>query len=120
MYSSLSSGFPVHRLIDVILNPDIAPQKICSVQPLGVMQNAAFLIDIDIVDFDDIKADDLGSWKATGNKKNYFRVTSSGAVKYLTAKSVGSVSTDYLLLTRRYFLHLTYNRFHRLIADVQG
>ena len=103
-----------------MLNPDVAPDKICSVQPLGVMQNAAFLIDIDTVDFDDIKADDLGSWKATGNKKSFFHVTSSGVVKYLLSKPVGSVSTDYLLLTRRYFVHLTYDRFHHLIADIQG
>ena len=119
IYSSLCSGFPVHKLIDVILNPDIGPDKTCSVQPLGVMQNAAFLIDIDTVEFDDIKADDLGSWKATGNKKCYFRVL-SGAVKYLTTKPVGSMTTDYLLPTRRYFVHLTYDRFHRLIADIQG
>ena len=83
------------------------------------MQNAAFLIDIDVVEFDDIKADDLGSWKATGNK-SFFRVTSSGAVKYLASKPVGSVSTGYLILTRRYFVHLTYDRFHRLIGDIQG
>ena len=84
------------------------------------MPNEAFLIDIQTVEtvaFDDIKADDLGSWKATGNKKH---VTSSGAVKYPLSKPVGSVSTDYLLLTRRYFVHLTYDRFHRLIADIQG
>ena len=116
----MHSGLPVHRLIDVILNPDIAPEKICSVQPLGVMQNAAFLIDIDMVEFDDVKADDLGSWKATGNKKSFFRVTSAGAVKYLAAKHIGTVSTEYLLLTRRYFVHLTYDRYHRLIADIQG
>ena len=114
----MCSGFPVRRLIDIILNPDITPEKICSVQPLGVMQNAAFLIDIDIVEFDDIKADDLGSWKATGNKKTFFRMTSSGRVKYLATKPVGSASTEYLLLTRQYFVHLTYDRFHRLIADI--
>ena len=80
------------------------------------MQNAAFLIDIDVVEFDDIKADDLGSWK----EEELFQVTSSGAVKYLASKPVGSVSTGYLLLTRRYFVHLTYDTFHRLIADIQG
>ena len=36
------------------------------------MQNAAFLIDIDVVEFDNIKADDLGSWKAIGNEKSFF------------------------------------------------
>ena len=92
----MRSGFPVHRLIDVILNPDIAPEKICSVQPLGVMQNAAFLIDIDMVEFNDVKADNLGSWKATCNKKSFLRVTSAGAVKYLAAKPIGTVSTKYV------------------------
>ena len=38
----------------------------------GVMQNAAFLIDIDMVGFNDGKADNLGSWKARGNKKSFF------------------------------------------------
>ena len=89
----------MHQLIDAMLNPNVAPDKICSVQPLGVMQNAAFLIDINIVAFDDIKADDLGSWKATGNKKSFFHATSSGAVKYLLYKPISSVFTDYLLLT---------------------
>ena len=84
------------------------------------MHNAAFLIDIYMVEFDDVKADDFGSWKATGNKKSFFRVTSAGVVKYLAAKPIGIVSTEYLLLTQQYIVHLTYDRFHCLIADIQG
>ena len=41
----------------------------------GDHAKCSILIDVDIVEFDDIKADDLGSWKATGNKKTFFRVT---------------------------------------------
>jgi len=53
---------------------------VCTVQPLGVSQNAVFLIDIDIINFEDLKVDDLGLWKGTGTKKTYFRVLPSGAI----------------------------------------
>jgi len=68
------------------MDPDIPFNKTCHVQPLGVMQNAVFIIDLDSVEFDDIKADDLGSWRATGNKKQCFKIMPSGAIKYLQAK----------------------------------
>ena len=50
-------------------------------QPLGVSQNALFVVDIDVVNFDGLKADDMGSRKGTGIKKMHFRVLSSGAIK---------------------------------------
>ena len=50
------------------------------------------------VEFDDIKADDLGSWRATGTKKQYFKVMPSGAIKYLQAKPTDS-RTQYFLFT---------------------
>jgi len=54
---------------------------VCTVQLLGVSQNAVFLIDIDIINFEDLKADDLGLWKETGTKKTYFRVLPSGSIR---------------------------------------
>ena len=46
--------------------------KSCTVQPLGVAENATFLIDIDHVNYHDLKADDLGVWNPTGTKKTFF------------------------------------------------
>ena len=37
-------------------------------QCLGVSQNAVFVVDIDVINFGDLKADDLGLWKGTGTK----------------------------------------------------
>lgn len=96
------------------------PENVCTVQPLGVSQNALFIVDIDMVSFEDLKADDLGSWKGTGTKKMYFRVLSSGAIKYSETKPVISSSTHYLQLTRRYYVHKGYAEYHRMIADVQS
>ena len=43
---------------------------VCTVQPLGVSQNAVFLIDIYIINFEELKADDLGLWKGTAQRKH--------------------------------------------------
>ena len=31
-----------------------------------------------------------------------------------------SMAGDHFLLTRRYYVHCTYDRFHRIIADIKG
>ena len=72
IYAALPFGYPVHELIDILMKSDMPLQKICTVQPLGVTENAVFVISIDDVIFDDLKADDLGSWKGTGTKEFFF------------------------------------------------
>ena len=43
--------------------------KVCTVQPLGVSENASFVIDIDVIDLGDLKADDVGSWQPTEERR---------------------------------------------------
>ena len=92
------------------------------VQPLGVTKNAVFQIDLDCVPFEDFKADDLGSWVATGTRPRrtyYFRFTETNTIRYIYA--TGAPTSDhYFMLTRRYYVHKTYNRFHRIIYDIKG
>ena len=74
IYASPDSGYPKLLLLDMLLKPDIAPEHVCTVQPQGVLQNALFIVDVDVVNFEDLKADDLGSWKGTGrHKENVFQ-----------------------------------------------
>ena len=98
----------------------MAPEHVCTVQPLGVSQNALFIVDVDVVNFADLKADDLGSWKGTGTKRMYFRVSMSGTIRYSENKPNASLSSQYLQLTRRYYIHKAYAEYHRMIADVQS
>lgn len=120
IYASLDYGYPLDRIIDVLLTSSMPLERICTVQPLGESQNAVFLIDIDVINFGDLKADDFGSWKGTGTKKTYFRVLPSGAIRYPQCRPNPSESTDYLHLTRRYYVHKGYTQYHRMIADVQS
>ena len=116
--SKLDHGYPVHLLIQKLLSSDINNAYICKVQPLGVMKNAIFQVDLDVVPFSDLKADDLGSWNATGTKRTYFRFTQGNSIRYATG--VPSTSTSHFCLTRRYYVHKTYDRFHRIISDIKG
>ena len=57
-------------LIDILLKQNMPPEQVCSIQPLSVAENSAFVIDVDYINFGDLKADDLGLWKGTGTMKN--------------------------------------------------
>ena len=120
LFGQMDSGCPLHTIVQTLLANEVDMCHVCKVQPLGVMRNAAFLIDLDEVHFEDLKADDLGSWKATGTKRTYFRFTRSKAIQYASGKPTGSSTSKYFLLTRRYFVHQTCDRYHRLIADIKG
>ena len=100
-----------------ILMTDVDEQLLCIIRPTGVSQNASFVVDLDHVKFGDIKSDDIGSWKGTGTKSVYFRL-SKGEV--LVAPIKPSSLSSYNVLTRRYYIHSTYHLFHRIIVDIQG
>ena len=118
--ATLDYGYPLDRIIDVLLVSTVPLERVCTVQPLGVSQNAVFVVDIDIVDFRDVKSDDLGLWKGTGTKKTYFRTLSSGSIRYADCKPDANKLTEYLLLIRRYYVHRSYPKYHRMISDVQS
>lgn len=119
IYSRAVSGYPVGDLVKILLSSDVTGRKVCTVQPLSVCENAAFIVDIETVDHQDLKADDLGSWHPTGTKKSYFRFSSDGTLR-VSEKRPRNMPSDYYVLTRRYYTHKSYDKYHRLIADIRG
>ena len=69
VYSRVQCGYPVGDLVNILLKSDLDLNRVCTVQPLSVTENSCFVVDIDSVDFQDLKADDLGAWSTTGTKK---------------------------------------------------
>ena len=54
-----------------MLNPESS--KVWQIQPVGgVSKHAAFIVDIDDVEFRDLKADDLATWKTNGTIQHIF------------------------------------------------
>ena len=119
IYSRAPSGYHVGELVDMLLK-STSSKFICTVQPLGVSENATFIIDVETVDIRDLKADDLGSWHPTGTKKSYFRFSNSGILRISEKRPSSLASSQYYVLTRRYYVHKSYDKFHRQIADIRG
>lgn len=44
IYAAPTSGMPFHELIDILMKPDIPTKHVCTMQPLGISQNAAFVV----------------------------------------------------------------------------
>ena len=71
-----------------------------------------------MVDLQYLKADDIGSWHPTGTKKSYFRFSQSGTLR--VCEKCPRDTSEYYVLTRRYYIHKSYDKFHRQIADIRG
>ena len=61
--------------------------------------------------FEDLKADDLGVWKSTGVKRADVVITSGGETRFQVGRSHGSA---HCTLFRQYYVHGTCP-FHRLM-----
>ena len=101
-------------LCDILLSDDI---NACQLQPLGVTENTSFIIDLDYIQFEDLKTDDFGVWKATGVKRGDFVITSNGETRFQVGRSQESA---HFMLFRRYYIHGTCSTFHRLIVSILG
>ena len=88
---------PLHELTDNLMKPVILTEHICTMQPLCVSQNAAFMVSVYSVEFGDLKANYLGLWKGTGTNRMYFRVLPSDAIKF-TGRKPTSISFNTMLL----------------------
>lgn len=117
LYSQVTSPYNCSQLISILMNDGLTNEEVCGSRPLGVNDNATFVIDLDRVRFDDLKADDLGSWNQKGSKHTTFRLDDDGHIRY----SQGNVGgKGYYTLLRRYYAHGTCSSFHRLIVTIEG
>ena len=109
MFSKSPLQFHAEQLIQILLKPQT--KKVCHIQPVGVTTTASFVIDIDDVNFIDLRADDLGVWKTNGTKTTHFTILENNTIQ------VGRSRYGYRM-TRRYYVHGTYSLFRRVIADI--
>lgn len=62
-------GYDIEHLTHILLDPFVDDELICSTNPIFVHHNVAFLVDLSrLKDPNDVRADDMGSWKCTGSR----------------------------------------------------
>ena len=92
--------------------------KVCHIQPLGVNCNCTFITDFDSVSCEDLRADDMGSWKCNGTRRSYFTLNQRNRPDFL--KSAPLQLTGSYHIVRRYFVHRSYSKFRRCIVEIRG
>ena len=92
--------------------------KVCNIQPLGVDCNCTFIIDHDSVSCDDLRADDMGSWRSNGTRQSYFALNRRNKADFLN--SAPRQLTGSYHVVRRYFVHRSYSKFRRCIVEIRG
>ena len=118
VYSHTSIGYTLSELVDILMSESLPEEKVCKVQPLGVNHNCTFIIDLDSVSTEDMKADDLRSWKSNGTRRSYFNLNRRNTAEFL--KEALSQTAGHFVIIRRYFVHHTYSKFRRCIVEIRG
>ena len=67
IYSRNTTGYDAMELTKILLkNPPVQKYK-CTSRLQGVSENTTFLIDVDVVCYEDLKTDDMGSSRTKGD-----------------------------------------------------
>ena len=86
---------------------------------MSVENYVSFVIDLSqLKNPNDVQSDDLGTWKTNGTKTTYFWIRPSGTIE-ISAKHKGPDNKSYVI-TRRYYVHGTYQLFRCVISDIKG
>lgn len=121
VYTREKDVFTPKQTVELLLNSEkyVDRREICTAQPLRVQHNCTFIVDLSkLKDTQDVKCDDLGSWKNNGSKKFCFHVHDEDG--FLFAKSVTDDEENNLTLRREYFQlrNLTTGDFRKRIDTI--
>ena len=73
VFSKKKTAYTSEELVRLLL--DYEPEHTCISQPINVCNNVSFLVDINSLQHrDDLKCNDVGSWKHNGSPKCFFFV----------------------------------------------
>lgn len=113
--------YDIEQLVEILLlTPD--RKRICHQRPIGCQENASFVIDTSALkDFEDYKADDLGSFRNHGNKA-YVVTTNGKEVMSVSAlpKNWPPLKPGEILVKKTYWVHSSDKSFKRKSTELRS
>ena len=122
VYEAPPPKYSAERILRILLDPAIAPSKVCSKRPVSITSSATYVIDITkLADPEDVKNDNFGSWSHSGSHPTTYRVNvqEDGYIR-VEKCAPGATGADVVYLRRLHSVHPSNNHFKRLIAFVSG
>ena len=117
VYGHPRKGYSGEEIVKILMNPKFRDDLLCSTHPVSVQNNVSFVVDLSkLKDPNDVRADDLGTWKCTGSRLLQFSVKMSDT----DCRIVSDISSATVVHVRRqYHVHATDPDLHRMIAFVE-
>ena len=110
--------FTLSELVDILISESLPEEKVCKVQPLGVNHHCTFIIDLNSVSTEDMKADDQWFWKSNGTHQSYFKLNRRNFAEFL--KAAPAQAAGHFVIICRYLVHHTYSKFRQCIVEIRG
>jgi len=111
IYERHANGYSGEEIAVILCDPTLDKDLICSTHPVLVENNVSFVVDLSkLKNPNDIRADDLGTWKCTGSYILTFAVKCS-------EKGCHGVDSSYcgaivVRVRRQHHVHATDKSFH--------
>ena len=119
VYGHPRRGYSCEELVHILLDPIFKDQLLSTTHPVSVEHNVSFVIDISCLSNpNDVRADDLGSWKCTGSRCITFMVKFGPTTCHIVSSASGSDGQK-AQIRRQYHVHGTDSDLHRMIAFVE-
>lgn len=95
-----------------------SPDVVSTAVPMGVQQNASFIVDLDsLPNCNDLFSDDNGSWKMTGARLKFFKVHEGSQV--VSIEKVATEEEADVSIRRRTYLCKSCPSYHRTIVAIE-
>jgi len=119
LYSSATDIMQPVDVFNVVLNTKQDCRIVCKQKPVGIKDTATFLIDTTkLRHFEDIKADDMGSWVHKGRPVHFYTIDRLASGEVYGAQL--SEDAEAYKLTRIYYHHKGTPEFRKTIFYVHG
>ena len=120
VYGYPKHGYNSEEIIHILLDPIFKDKLLSKTHPVSVEHNVSFVIDLTSLSSpNDVRADDLGSWKCTGSRRLTFMVKFGPTTCHVVSSVSGSGGTQ-VQIRRQYHVHGTDSDLHRMIAFVEN
>ena len=123
VYGYPKRGYNIEQIVHILVQPNFDARLLCKTNPISVENNVSFVVDVSkLSNRNDVRADDLGSWKCTGSRSLQFLVKfdSESCTIVSNRSTSGDETVVVVYIRRQYHVHDTDNDLHRMIAFMES
>lgn len=107
--------------MDILLDPELSPELVCTRMPFDVDCNSVFVVDMSkLSNPKDISCDDMGVWKWNGSYRRWLAIDEKGVVCVLGKTLAEAPCTPHYHIWKRYYENKSSQDLKKMIVTLEG